>query len=420
MSVLSADFGAVRRAFGNRNFAIYMSGSTVALIGLWVQRLGVGWLTWELTQSGFWLGAVAFADLFPAVVVGPFAGALADRLDRLRLSIVCQSLSLGQTLLLFALTATGAIGLASLMALTLFLGVVRAVYQPVRLSLVPALVREEDVPAAIAISSAVFNLARFVGPALAGVIITALGVAPTFAFYALTVVALLVAFWRIEILRPSTAARLRGGLLAQVAEGIGYTVRHAAIGPLLLLMLTVSVMARPVAELFPGFADAVFGQGAAGLAWLTSAFGLGAVVGGVWLAHRGTASGLVVVAIAGSGWCAASLLLFTLTDAFWVAVPAMGVFGLAAVSIAIATQTLILGAVDDAIRGRVISLYGVIFRGGPALGSLLMGALSGPFGLRLPLAAGAVLCGLATVWLWRRRRRMIVRLERTGPRRVRG
>lgn len=416
MAVAPADIGAVRRAFGNRNFAIYTAGSTIALIGLWVQRLGVGWLTWELTRSGFWLGAVAFADLFPAVVIGPFAGVLADRLDRLRLGIACQILSLAQTLALFLLTATDSVGLVSLLALTVFLGMVRAVYQPVRLSLVPALVGPEDVPAAVAISSVIFNLARFVGPAVAGLIITGAGVAPTFGFYAVTVTALLLAFARLDIERGPVSAGRGGGLLAEVGEGVRYTARHQAIGPLLFLMLAVSLLARPVAELFPGFADVVFGQGAAGLAWLTSAIGLGAVGGGIWLARRGTAAGLAMVAIVGSAWCAGSLLLFTVTRLFWVAVPAMAVFGFAAVAIAIATQTLILGVVEDSIRGRVLSLYGVIFRGAPAVGSLLMGALSGPLGLRLPFAAGALLCGVATYWLWRRRRRLIVRLERTGPR----
>ncbi|MEE8443881.1 MAG: MFS transporter, partial [Alphaproteobacteria bacterium] len=161
-----AEFGAIRGAFGNRDFTIYTAGSSVALVGLWVQRLAVGWLTWEMTKSGFWLGAVAFADLFPAVIVGPFAGVLADRLDRLWLAFVCQWLSLLQTVTLFALTASGFIGLTSLILLALFLGIVRAVFQPVRLSLVPAMVRTQDVPAAVAISSVIFNLARFIGPAV--------------------------------------------------------------------------------------------------------------------------------------------------------------------------------------------------------------------------------------------------------------
>ncbi len=412
-----ADFGAIRSAFGNRNFAIYTAGSTVTLVGLWVQRLGVGWLTWELTQSGFWLGVVAFADLFPAVVVGPFAGVLADRLDRLRLAFVCQSLSLLQTVVLFALTWAGLIEIVSLVALTGFLGAVRAVYMPVRLSLVPSLVRADDVPAAVAISSLIFNLARFVGPALAGLVITAWGVAPTFALYALSVATLLFALTRLRIDRGAAAAGRGVGMLAEIAEGVRYTVRHRAVGPLLLLMLTISVLARPVGELLPGFADAVFGRGAAGLAWLTSAIGLGAVAGGVWLAKRGNAAGLMMIALFGGGGCAVSLLLFTGTTMFWVAVVAAAIFGGAMVSSAIATQTLILRAVEDSVRGRVLSLYGVIFRGGPAIGSLAMGALSGPFGLRWPLAVGGILCLVATALIWPRRRRMIVLLERIAPKR---
>lgn len=407
-----ADFSAVGRAFGNRNYAIYTAGSTITMVGLWVQRLGVGWLAWELTYSGFWLGAIAFADLFPAVVIGPFAGVLVDRMDRLRLARACQWLSLLQTVLLFALTAWGDIGITSLMLLTLFLGCVRAVYMPVRLSLVPVLVKPDDVPAAIAISSLIFNLARFVGPAAAGLIIAGWGVAPTFAFYGVTVIALLFAFSRLRIDRAPGGAGRGDGMLAQIAEGLRYTTQHGAIAPLLLLMLGLSVLARPVGELFPGFADVVFGRGAVGLAWLSSAIGLGAVAGGVWLARRGSTVGLLPIALAGAGASGISLLLFTATDKFWIAIPAIAMFGAAVVSSAISTQTLLLGAVGEHMRGRVLSLYGVIFRGGPAVGSLLMGGLSDLVGLRWPLAVGGLLCVAAAALTWRGRRRMIVLLER--------
>jgi predicted MFS family arabinose efflux permease len=407
-----ADFSAVRRAFGNRDFAIYTAGSSVALIGLWVQRLGVGWLTWELTYSGFWLGAIAFADLFPAVVIGPFAGVLVDRMDRLRLARACQWLSLLQTVLLFALTVWGVIEIYSLFILILFLGCVRAVYMPVRLSLVPVLVRPDDVPAAVAISSLIFNLARFVGPAAAGLVITLWGVAPTFALYGVTVTALLFAFFMLRVDGAPGGSGRGEGILAQISEGFAYTARHGAIGPLLLLILGLSVMARPVGELFPGFADLVFQRGAEGLAWLSSAIGLGAVAGGLWLAQRGSAVGLLPIALAGAGISGLALMLFTASDIFWIAIPAIGLFGAAVVSCAIATQTLLLGAVEEQVRGRVLSLYGVIFRGGPAVGSLLMGGLSDLFGLRWPLAVGGLLCIAAALWSWRGRRRMIVLLER--------
>ena len=406
-----ADFSAVRRAFGNRNFTIYTAGSAVALVGLWVQRLGVGWLAWELTYSGFWLGAIAFADLFPAVVIGPFAGVLADRVDRLRLARACQWLSLLQTVLLFVLTVWGVIEIHSLFLLILFLGCVRAVYMPVRLSLVPALVRSDDMPAAVAISSLIFNLARFVGPAGAGFMIALWGVAPTFAFYGVTVAALLAAFAMLHIDRAPGGAGSGGGVLAQIGEGFVYTTRHGAIAPLLLLMLGLSVLARPVGELFPGFADLVFQRGAEGLAWLSSAIGLGAVAGGIWLARRGSAVGLLPIALAGAGVGGFALLLFTATGQFWIAIPAIALFGAAVVSSAISTQTLLLGAVEEHMRGRVLSLYGVIFRGGPAVGSLLMGGLSDLFGLRWPLAIGGALCLAWAIRSWRGRRRMIVLLE---------
>lgn len=406
-----ADFSAVGRAFGNRNYAIYTAGSTVALIGLWVQRLGVGWLAWELTHSGFWLGVIAFADLFPAVVIGPVAGVLVDRIDRLRLARISQCLSLLQTVLLFTLTAWGHIEIVSLTALALFLGCVRAVYMPVRLSLVPVLVGPGDVPAAVAISSLIFNMARFVGPAVAGLIISVWGVAPTFAFYGATVIALLFAFSRLRIDSAPSGAGRGDGILAQIGEGIAFTSRHGAIAPLLLLMLALSVLARPVAELFPGFADDVFQRGVGGLAGLSAAIGLGAVAGGLWLARRGSSVGLLSIALTGAAVSGFSLIVFTASDIFWIAIPAIGLFGAAAVSCAIATQTLLLGAVRDHMRGRVLSLYGVTFRGGPAVGALLVGGLSELFGLRWPLAVGGLLCLAAAAWTWRGRHRMTVLLE---------
>ncbi|MEN8197577.1 MAG: MFS transporter, partial [Pseudomonadota bacterium] len=136
--------------------------------------------------------------------------------------------------------------------------------------------------------------------------------------------------------------------------------------------------------------------------------------GGVWLARRGSAVGLLPIALAGAGLSSLSLILFTATDIFWIAIPAIGLFGAAVVSCAISTQTLLLGAVEEHVRGRVLSLYGVIFRGGPAVGSLLMGGLSDLFGLRWPLAIGALLSLAAAALAWRGRRRMIVLLERRG------
>src|ERR1700704_648993 len=146
----------------NANFGLYSAGSAVSLIGMWMQRIAIGWLTWEMTKSGLWLGIVAFADFFPVLLIGPIAGAAADRLDRLRVVKTSQTISLVQATVLFALAASGHMSIGLLVALTAFQGVVVAFNQPARLALVPSLVPHADLASAVAINSIVFNLARFI------------------------------------------------------------------------------------------------------------------------------------------------------------------------------------------------------------------------------------------------------------------
>jgi predicted MFS family arabinose efflux permease len=407
-----AGFARIARALRTPNYRIYVAGNSVSLIGTWMQRVAVGWLTWQLMESGAWLGAMAFADLFPTVVIGPFAGAAADRWDRRRALRLGQSIMLAQALVLFALTASGLITIWLLLALTLFNGVVIAFNQPTRLALIPSLVVRDDLPAAVATNSIIFNSARFLGPAAAGVVIVAGGVAAAFAANAACTAALVLALTRIR-LAPEEGRRApgRGGLLAEVAEGLGYAVRHPGIAPLLLLLLATGLCARPFVELLPGFADAIFDAGAEGLAAMTSTVGLGAIAGGLWLARRDARRGLTPVALAGPLVLALALAGFVSSGRLWLALPALAIAGFAMVAGGVGTQTLLQLAVEGRLRGRVLALYGLIFRGGPALGALAMGALSEVFGLRLPLAAGACLAALAGIAAWTRRSAIATALE---------
>ena len=410
-----AGFARITRALQNPNYGIYTAGNSVSLIGTWMQRVAVGWLTWQLTGSGAWLGAMAFADLFPTVLIGPFAGAAADRWDRRRALRAGQSLMLAQALVLFALTATGLITIWLLLALTLFAGVVVAFNQPTRLALIPSLVRREDLAAAVATNSIIFNSARFLGPAAAGVIIVTGGVAAAFAANAACTAALVLALSRIRLAdRGRDRGARRGGLLAEVGEGLGYAARHRGIAPLLLLLFAAGLCARPFVELLPGFADAVFRSGAEGLATMTSSVGLGAIAGGLWLARRDGQDGLAAVALASPLVLALALFGFVASDRFWLALPSLAVAGFAMVAGGVGTQTLLQLAVEGRLRGRVLALYGLIFRGGPALGALVMGALSEVFGLRLPLAAGACLAALAGAAAFARRRAIAAALENSG------
>ncbi len=192
-------FGGIARALRNPNYGLYTAGNAASLIGTWMQRIAVGWLTWQLTGSGAWLGAMAFADLFPTVIIGPVAGAAADRWDRLRVTKISQALAMAQSIVLFLLTVSGHITIELLLVLTAALGVIAGFNQPARLALIPSLVRREDLAAAVAINSIIFNSARFIGPAVAGLMIVAGGISAAFAANAVSFVFFLVALSRIHL-----------------------------------------------------------------------------------------------------------------------------------------------------------------------------------------------------------------------------
>lgn len=409
---LSAGFRSIVSALRNPNYGIYTAGSATSLIGTWTQRVAVGWLAWQLTQSGAWLGAVAFADLFPTVVIGPIAGAVADRWDRLRVIKTSQTLAMLQSFLLLGLTLSGAMTIGWLLALTAFLGMVAAFNQPARLALIPSLVPPADLGAAVAINSIIFNSARFIGPAVAGFLIVGGGVATAFAANALSFTAFLFALSRMRLQTEAPPPPLgRLGFFTAIVDGLRYVIGHPGIGPLLLLMVAVSLCARPFIELLPGFAAAVFDTDARGLALLTSTVGAGAILGGLWLAQRGRTAGLTTVVIGHTMILALALLAFVSSTDLWIAVPALAVTGWCMVTAGVGTQTLLQLSVEQAKRGRVLSLYGLIFRGAPAIGALAMGTLSERIGLRWPLAAGAGVLILAVIWAVRQRKQLAAALE---------
>jgi MFS family permease len=410
LALSGAGFANAGRALASRNYRLYASGNFVSLVGTWLQRIAVGWLAWQLTHSGTWLGLVAFADLFPTVVVSPFAGAVADRRDRRQVIFATQVASMIQAVLLAVLVWRGWIEIWSLFGLTLLLGVFGAFNQPARLALIPSLVDRAVRPSAVAINSISFNAARFIGPAAAGIIIAEGSIALAFAVNAFTYVAFAAALTGVKV-KPEKSGSSGRTLFGASLDGYRYAASHPGIGSILLLVTAVSVFTRGFVELLPGFADAVFGRGAQGLAWLTAMIGLGAVAGGLWMLRRPGLAGLTRLVVATTLLMSVSLLAFTLTDIYWLALPCLFVTGTGMVLTGIAAQTLVQYAVAAEMRGRIMALYGMIFRGGPAVGSLVMGLLSSQFGLRAPVAAGAVLCIGAWAWARLRQDRLAAALE---------
>ncbi len=400
-------------AFAHRNYRIYASGNAVSLIGIWMQRVSVGWLAWTLTHSGAWLGMVSMAEFFPVVFLSPLAGVLADRRDRVRIIRVTQIAGSVEASLLAVLVYTGAISIWLLFALTFLLGVFNAMAQPARLALIPTLVDRPALASALAVNAIIFNAARFVGPAVAGIVIAKISVGAAFAVNAMTYIVFLIAMANLRGLPPLPVTAAQSVLRASV-EVYGYASRHPGIAPMLLLFTVTTIGTRGFVELFPGFADRVFGRGPEALSMLTSTVGLGAICGGAWLLVRPGIAGLTGVVLGNTLAISLAILAFTATNRFYVALPCVFVAGCAMTITGIGAQTLIQSAVEISMRGRIMALYGMIFRAGPALGAVLMGSLSERFGLRLPLAVGAVVsCGFWAA-TWAKQKRIAATLE-TDP-----
>jgi predicted MFS family arabinose efflux permease len=403
-------FGNIARALSHRNYRVYISGNAIQLIGTWMQRVSSGWLAWTLTHSGTWLGLMSMAEFLPVLFLSPLAGVLADRRDRVAIIRITQLIGCAQAILLAILVATGFISIHVLFALVMLLGINQGIAQPARLALIPTLVDRDALPSALAINSIVFNGARFIGPAIAGLLIARVSIAAAFAANAVTYIAFQISLANLRDI-PPLPIRLAQNALRASLEAYSYASRHPGIAPMLMLFAVTTIGTRGFIELFPGFADSVFHRGPQGLAMLTSTVGLGAIFGGLWMLVRSQISGLTTIVLANTLIMSLAIIAFTATDSFTVALPCVFVAGTAMVITGVGAQTLIQASTDRGMAGRVMALYGMIFRAGPALGAVVMGTASEHFGLRLPLAIGATVSCLCWALTLHRRKAIMASLE---------
>ncbi|MGE5537097.1 MAG: MFS transporter [Gemmatimonas sp.] len=403
---------AVMRVSGYRAYTV---GSTISLVGTWVQRVAQGWLVWQLTESPAWLGAISFATLGSLMVMSPITGVLADRMDRLTMSRLAQSMMLIQSVILATLVWFGWATPWLVLALAFYLGIGHAFHTSARLSLVPNLVPAELMAPAIAVNSVIYQLATFIGPALAGIIIVRFGVGFAFAVNIGTFAAFLAMLARVTLARHEPPAP-RTPFVTAIGEGFRYAAVHTGIRPLLIALLVSTFTIRAVPDLLPAFSAQVFARGAEGLAWLTSMIGFGAMLGGLWMAQRGHLAGFTRVVIAQMAAATVAMLLFVATDWFPFAVVALTATGFAMIINSTGTQTLIQSAVVGHMRGRVLSVFNLILQGSPALGALAIGGISEAIGLRWPVAAGSALCLVAWAWIFPQRRTIAKAMEQPANR----
>lgn len=383
-------------ALSTRNFLIYLVGSTVSLHGLWIYRVALGWFTWQLTGSEFWVGVVAFTQFAPAVFFGPLFGVLVDRVDRRKASIFINTCSMVNMLLLGALSAMGQVDIFVLTALSLVQGSLDGAHIPVRMTLVPNLVSREQLQSAIATTSISFNVSRFVGPAIAGLIIATLGVSAAFALNGISYLAIVGALFFVKLRPTASREKKPGDVWSELLDGIRYVRKHRTIRSLLIMIAVGSLFGRGALEMLPAFADAIFARGSSGLAILTSVIGVGAVATGLVLSRstRWLNIGVIRMSVVSAGLL---IVAFGTNSAFWLAVPIVTLLGVILSLGGVGSQILLQSLVDEEVRGRVSSLWGMIAFGGTALGGLIVGSASAAFGLQLTVVIAGLLCSVAAL-----------------------
>ncbi len=410
-----ASFSALGGVLKQRNARIFYSGSVVCWTGSWVQRIATDWLAWELTHSALWVAIIAFCNLVPSVVISPIAGAVADRMDRVKLTVLSQYVAASQAAILVILILTGLIRVEFMAALTFCNGAAETFAQPARQCLIPGLVPRKYLPGAVALNSLTYNMARFVGPAISGPMIVAWGVVPSIA---VNCVAFLYASVTMHMLRLDPTVRMghrgAGSVLQDAIEGVRYVARHRGIGPIMLFAACMGMALRSVPEMLPPFVADLFGRGAEGLATLASSMGCAALIGGFLVAIRGRMSGLTQVAVGAGLLLTCATACFVATHQFHVGVICIAVMGAATTMHGISIQTLLQNSAAPAMVGRVLSLWGMITRAAPAMGALVYGAASEVAGLQIPVLIGTALCAVMWVRTWRRLGRIAPALEVVG------
>jgi MFS family permease len=376
----------------HRNFQLFFGGQMISLIGTWMQSIAQAWLVYRLTGSAVLLGSISFCSQFPVFLVAPFGGAVADRHNRQRIVIATQISSMVLAAILATLTLTGRVQVWHIFVLAGCLGVVNAFDMPARQSFIVDMVGREDLMNAIALNSSMFNGARIIGPAIAGILVAGVGEGWCFLLNAISYVAVIAGLLLMRVVSRPIAGRAEASPLQHIREGFLWVKRTRPIRSLLLLLGLVSLVGMPYAVLMPIFADRILHGGARGLGLLMGATGIGALSAALVLATRKGLKGLgrwVAMSSAGFGL---SMIFFSQSRWFWVSFALLIPLGFSMMLQSASSNTLIQAMVPDRLRGRVMSVYTMMFMGMAPLGALSAGVLAHHLGAPFTLALGGLGC----------------------------
>jgi MFS family permease len=377
-------------AMRHRNFQLYFGGQLISNIGTWMQIIAQGWVVYQLGHSELTLGLVAFASAVPNLIVSPWAGVIVDRMSRRTLLILTQA---GAMILAFALGALSFSGVVKewhVIVLAALLGVVNAFDAPARQAIVPELVGKRDLANAIALNSMMFNSARVIGPAVAGLMLAAVGAAWCFTINGISFLAVILGLWLMK-LPPIRKTPIKSPW-GQLVGGFKYAVSNKEISGLILLSLVFSLFGISYSTILPAFVEKTLHSGAAAYGWINTATGFGAVTGALLLANHNISHGrrgkmLVITNIA----FPLILIAFSFTSAFPLSLLFAYGLGVGFMVQFTTINTLLQTRVDDEFRGRVMALYTITFFGFAPLGNLVIGILGQAYGLTFSMVLFAIL-----------------------------
>jgi len=367
----------------------------VSLNGTWMQSVAQSWLIYRLTESGFLLGLVGALVLFPNLIFGIYGGWLADRFARQKLLILAHVLAMLQALVLAVLTLGGWIMPWHILLLAFVLGLVQAIETPVRQSFLSQLVAREDLPNAIALNSSMFHLARFIGPAIAGVLVAWVGEGPVFLINAVTFIAIIFSLLTLRLpalpTRPDEKGRFKG-----ILSGMHYAWNHKLIRSLLMLVAVVSLLGGATSVLMPIFIAQIFERGPESLGVFMSMLGAGSFLAALTLANQREFALLERRVALAAITFGIGLLVFAVNDGFVTALVILFMLGYASTTVYASSNALIQLAVEDHLRGRTMALFTICLHGMVSIGQLLLGSLADVFGAPLTTGlSGGLLLGLA-------------------------
>ena len=404
------------RALRYRNFQLFFAGQLISLIGTWMQNVAQAWLVYRLTGSSVQLGLISFVGQVPVFLVSIPAGIVADRLSRRWVVVATQTASMLLAFALAALTLGGVVRIWHIFVLSALLGVVNAFDIPARQAFLMEMVGREDLINAIALNSAMFNASRVVGPAVAGILVAAIGEGWCFFANAVSYIAVIAGLLAMRLARRERAAGTSPW--EDVREGFRFVIHNPPIHALLILLGVISLAGTPFAVLMPIFADRILHGGAQAYGWLMGAAGVGAVIGALLLAARSHVRGLGRWVMLSGVAFSVCLTAFGFSRWLWLSLVLMVPIGFAMMIQFGASNTLIQSMSPDRLRGRVMAVYSMMFMGMAPIGALLAGWIADRIGSPLAVGAGGIICLLASAafgtWLPRLRpaaRELIGQLE---------